>query len=349
MNAPTELKHLDRQRFLGGSDAAAVLGVSPWATPVDVYLEKTGQAEKVVDPAREKLWRRGKLLEPIVLQMMVEDYGIKVTKVSTPEKRNYHVDHEHPFLAAEIDFEWEVQQADVERWELDPVLLGSIQNGEIKTVHHFASAKFGDAGTEDVPIEYAAQAMDGLMVTGRTLTLFGVLVGADNLSPYFIKRDAATIAAMRSKLVSFWNDHVLARVPPEPTRLEDCFKLWRKAPATKVEATPEIIGMTVELDRAKQAKAAAEDWEVECKYQIGLFMLGASGILLGAKGKLLPTKDTKPGEHLLHTEGLPLLAVALQNQTRIDSDRLREERPEIAAEFSKQISFFRFSKPRGKK
>jgi len=36
----------DRSRFLGGSDAAAVMGLSPWATPVELWMKKTGRAER---------------------------------------------------------------------------------------------------------------------------------------------------------------------------------------------------------------------------------------------------------------------------------------------------------------
>jgi hypothetical protein len=34
--------HAARKRGLGGSDIAAVLGVSPWQKPMDVWLSKTG-------------------------------------------------------------------------------------------------------------------------------------------------------------------------------------------------------------------------------------------------------------------------------------------------------------------
>ena len=34
---------MNRLGFLGGSDAAAALGLSPWKTPVELWLEKTGK------------------------------------------------------------------------------------------------------------------------------------------------------------------------------------------------------------------------------------------------------------------------------------------------------------------
>jgi hypothetical protein len=53
-----------------------------------------------------------------------------------------------------------------------------------------------------VPVEYAAQAMHGLMVTGRQLCMFGVLTGSRDVTIYWIKRDEQTITAMRARLVA---------------------------------------------------------------------------------------------------------------------------------------------------
>jgi predicted phage-related endonuclease len=347
VNAPEKV--VDRQFFIGGSDAAGILKVSPWDTPLDIYLKKTGQIEHVEDPAKERLFRRGKLLEPIVVKMLRDDYGITITKRSTHRKPNRYRDHEHGFMAAEIDFEWRVTKKAAEDFGLERGLVGSIQNGEVKTVHVFASAKFGEAETEDVPVEYAAQAMHGLMVTGRKLCMFGVLVGADNLSVYWIKRDDAVIAEMRKREVAFWNEHVLPRVPPAPENLPDVLSLFRRAPASEVQASGEVLQLCEELERAKQAAEAAEDWQVDCKYQIGRFMLGEAGMFLTNKGKIEPGPTLTPGVHLLKAGGATLLKVSLQSQSRIDTALLREHHPEIAAECTKSNAFVKFERPRGKR
>ncbi len=361
MNAPADL-NLDRQRYLGGSDAAAVLGVSPWATPLDVFLEKTGQAVKEIDPAREKLFKRGKRLEPIVIDMLIEDLGIKVTKRSTPQVPNRYVDPEHDFLAAEIDFEWEVtaevaalvadSQPDIA--DLIRSLVGTTQNGEIKTVHVFAAAKFGDEGTDETPVEYAAQAAHGLMITGRKLTMFGVLVGADNLSVYWIARDEEVITEMRRREVRFWTEHVLAGIPPDPVNLPDVIKLFRRTPSAVVEASEDVVTLVEELKEVKQAAQAAEERELEIKFQIGKHMLGEAAIDLerkknGAAKSVVATINAKPGSHVLTYCGRELLVVNLQQQIRLDNDRIREEYPEVAAECAKQISFYRFDQPRAKR
>lgn len=354
MNAPLPPVVVDRAKFLGGSDAAAVLKVSPWGTPLDVFLEKTGQATKEIDPAREKLFRRGKRLEPVVIDMLIEEYGINVTKRSTPAEPNRYADPEHAFLAVEVDFEWEVQQADIDRWALDQALLGTTQNGEVKTVHPFASGKFGEADTDEIPVEYAAQGMDGLMVTGRKLCLFAVLVGADNLTTYILKRDNETIAAMRPILVGFWKNNVLAGVPPDPVNLPDVTKLLMRRPSIKVEASAEAIGWLGEFEDAKSRARVALEVVEEMKFQIGKFMLGADAIVrpVGARGGKSPVEPTAAAKAIAHELTIntePALVINLQQQSRIDTDKVRKEHPDVAAECSKELKFFKFDKPRKRK
>ena len=339
------MKGYDRLGFLGGSDAAAILGVSPFDTPLDLYLLKLGRKVKSFTPQQLRALKRGKREEPRIVDDLVEDYGIEVVKRSTEQEPNRYSDAEHPFLAAEIDFEWRVRREDVARFDLPEELIGTVQNGEVKTVHPFASAKFGAAESDEVPIEYAAQAMHGLMVTGRDLCMFAVRDGFD-LTLYWIPRDDETIAGMRAREVAFWHENVLAGVPPDPHTLEDVQQLFQTAPASRTEATEEIAGLLRELDLVKQQRAAADDREVEIKYEIGRFMLGEQALALKNGGKIEPTAELVAGKHLLTRSGTTLLTVALQTQTRIDSDAIREKHPEIAAACTKSVSFIRFDKPR---
>lgn len=347
MNARAELQ-VDRSSFLGGSDSAAVLGVSPWRTPLDLYLLKTHQKVEVIDAQREKIFRRGRRLEPIVIDMLIEELGLKVTKRSTPEDPNRYTDPLEPYLAAEIDFEWEVTAEIAERYDLPEALIGTIQNGEVKTSHPWAGDNFGEAETDEIPVEYAAQAMHGLMVTARQVTLFGVLVGSDNLTPYFIRRDDETIAGMREREIDFWLKHVVARVPPKPLRLPDVLQLFKRLPASRTPATPEIVALVEKLAFAKVSKAQFEELEIEAKYEIGRYMLGEAGVFLRNDGKLEPGPEVKLGVHELHVGGTPILQVCLRNSTRLDSDAIKEKHPAVAAECSKTNSFFVYQTPRKK-
>src|SRR3990172_11402620 len=74
---------MDRKTYIGGSDAAAILGVSPWATPLKTYYQKIGDTlpeDMIDDPARERLFKRGKLMEPVIIEMLIDSHPIKITK-----------------------------------------------------------------------------------------------------------------------------------------------------------------------------------------------------------------------------------------------------------------------------
>ena len=53
--------HEHRRKYRNASETPAVMGVSPWVTPYQLWLERTGRAEVIVNPAM----RRGTELEPV--------------------------------------------------------------------------------------------------------------------------------------------------------------------------------------------------------------------------------------------------------------------------------------------
>lgn len=231
MNAPAELRDvgtIDRATYIGGADISAIVGVNPYRTPLDVYLQKIREAPpEKPDPKREARLRRGKLWEPIVVDMLREDHGIEVVA-----RNHRYVDDEFPWMAAEIDFEWRHPQTSVE-----------ILNGEIKSVHPLAAGKWGEAETEDVPMEHAAQSQWGLMLTGRELCQYGVVFGADDLTLYHVRRDDDVIEWLRDEAIRFWTEHVMPRIPPAPKTMGDCKLLWPRDTGRTLQATPELAAM----------------------------------------------------------------------------------------------------------
>ena len=140
MNAPL-IAVPDRTKFIGGSDVAAILGVSPWRNVVDLWMDKITPRREDGHNAAAK--RRGSRLEPYILDMIREEHGLNI--VAANER---YIDAELPFLAAEIDAEY----ADGEARE----------NIEIKTVHPFKSKEWGEHETDELPLHYVAQVQHGL-------------------------------------------------------------------------------------------------------------------------------------------------------------------------------------------
>ena len=64
-----------RRAGLGGSDIAAVLGLSKWQSPMDVWAAKRGLSEEVVET---NAMRRGRLLESAIANWYQEETGLEV-------------------------------------------------------------------------------------------------------------------------------------------------------------------------------------------------------------------------------------------------------------------------------
>ena len=333
----------DRKTFIGGSDAAAVLGISSWDTPLKLYQKKRGEFVPTdVDRKLDRVRARGKREEPHIVDDLIELYAIKVTKRSTPEAPNYHTHPIIPYLAAEIDFEWEVTEEAIAKLatrgvEIPQELIGTIQNGECKTMHPFvAKKKIGEEGTDEIPVEYFAQGEHGLMVSDRQITLVAIAVYVDDPLIYLVRRDEEMIKGMFEREVAFMEDHIRTGTPPAPVNVPDVHSLLGRAGETQREATPEIAAVVRSLETLRQRRATFEEGIEALKFEIGLFLLGAEAV----------ENPSKPGVHVLRYQGEPILRVVLEHKKFIDGEKLQLKFPEVAEECSKTISSFAYRKPR---
>lgn len=307
-----ELDNRDRSRFLGGSDAAAVMGLSPWHTPLELWQQKTGRTPpRAPDPDQQRRFNRGKKLEPFIVEMAVDklvDMGLDVELLAVNQR---YRDAEHPFLACEIDMELRITGT-VVIGDTEVVMQGEHINGDAKSVSGFARKKWGQEDTEDVPIEYAAQFMHGLGVTGRRYCLVAALRSFDDVDIYWTVRDEETIAAMRQKMVEFWQNCVLADVPPDPIKFSDIKALFPLDDGSAIEATQEVADLVARYAEAKRMQKTGEDHAEELQFRIAEYM--------------------RPHARLTF-EGRDLLTWKAQSTTRLDGNALEAAHPELVAQF----------------
>jgi putative phage-type endonuclease len=299
----------DRSQFIGGSDIAAILGVSPWKTAYELWEEKVEGFEKASSEAREKVLHRGKKLEPIVIEMLQEERDVWVL-----ERNQIYVDPEHPFLCAEIDFEF-VTDADcliVER--------GRVGNGDVKTVHPYAAKDWGEEGTDEFPVYYCAQFQFGLMVTGRQICMVAALIGADDLRVYEVNRDEELIVHIRQTAVNFWRNHILAKVPPPVQSVEDVRKALARFQGTSFVADDETVGF---LDTIKTIKAQEKALEANRE---GLELEVKKRFLIAAEVKGVPGDTEKFA--FVGSDGRPLVTWNEQTANRIDQKLIKELYPD---------------------
>lgn len=317
----------DRTKFIGGSIIPAILGVSPWKTRVQAYFDMVGWPDdqlQVVKPEVEKRWRRGKRLEPVVLDMIADEQPlIEITARSTDLQPNRYRDSEVPYFAAEVDFEWRGElRLEDEGGETVSWMAAGPQNGEIKTVHPFAAGKWGAYGTDEIPVVYLAQAMWGLGVTGKQRCMIAALFGADNLVLYRVERDEELISMMRQQARHFMEDHVLIGVPPEPQNAEDVTRIFRKDDGNKVTVEPGTMDYVRSLRRVNAELKMLSDAQTGLEFLIKKEM-GARSILVDS-------------------EGNELVSWKSGSQKRVDTDLLKANYPDVYKACSKTIEFRKF-------
>lgn len=366
MNAPTTLRDefvvaalqaagVDRRRYVGGSDIAAVMGISQWKTPVELFFEKNADQPQAEDPERAKFFRNRKDQEPIIARRLEREYGVEVTKLSLDENPNRYTDPEYDFFAAEVDFEFRmtdaVRGAFPDREDFGAIPNGTLCNGELKTVHPLAAGKWGDHGSEDLPIEYAAQGEWGCGVTRRPACLVAALFGIDALLCFPVMADQETIAGMRARAVTFWTDHVLTGIPPDPISVNDVLRLYRGFRGKPADLSDEAHEALRNLDLVRKQITAFEGDKAELEWRIARCIAEQWNAELHAS-------DSKPAKPVITADENAILMYGgslagtwnRQTRTGIDVKRLKESEPAIAAAYMTESQFrvFRLKQSKGR-
>lgn len=217
-----------RRSFLGGSDAAGVLGLSRWKSPLQVWAEKTGQV--VPDDISGKLnVKLGNRLEEAVAELFCEATGFKVRRVN---ETLFHDKHE--FLAANIDRR----------------VVGDDSILECKTTSAWNAKQWEG---EEIPQEYIIQCLHYLAVTGMRRAYIAVLIGNQDFKWKEIDRDEKTISAIVEQEVKFWNDFVIPKVMPTRIMAQDSDTLYSLFPNAKPET---ILPLTDEIHKVIESRNA---------------------------------------------------------------------------------------------
>lgn len=280
----------DRSKYIGGADIAAVIGVSPWRTPYDLWLDKSRpRVEGAVSRRDPKA--RGVRWESVVAEMLVEqleDDGHTVEIVAT--NRRYK-DADLPFLASEIDFEIRLDGED------------EITNVELKTVHPFKLKKdgWGESGSDQMPTHYTAQVMHGLGVTRRRKGMLAALFGADELRVYPVPADDKVIEYLRGQALAFWRDNVQAGVAPSPINLNDLDRLYPKEleGGAPLLADEELTQALLRLRAIGKEIGAREAEATALEFQIKRAMKDAVAVVLPT-GKAAVEWKLREGKALDH-------------------------------------------------
>src|ERR1035437_197158 len=184
-----------RKKGIGSSDAAAAVGLNPYKSQLELWMDKTGRGDALptVDPHDEEspmYW--GNILEPIVAAHYTKRTGNRVRKINAVLQ---HPDPDKSWMLANIDREI--------------IGVGDVQILECKTAGINGARLWKDGVPEYVQLQVHHQ----LAVTGKQTADVAVLLGGQHLEIHRIKRDETLIRNLIQLERQFWQ-YVESDTPP---------------------------------------------------------------------------------------------------------------------------------------
>jgi len=246
----------DRRSYIGGADIAAIAGLDPRRSALDVYLRKVGLVdEQFTSEAMD--W--GIHLEPVVAQAYAEREGVEL------ERGNFWRGPRE-YLGGTPDY----------------TVAARRRGLEVKTAGYRMAHEWGDEGTDDVPERYLAQIHWYMEITQFSRWDLAALIGGQELRVYQFKRDADFGGTLRELAERFWRDHVLKKAPPAPdgseaARVALC-KLYPKDTRPMLPATPDLAELYANLHAARASSDLAEGIKRSAENAIKAAIGDAAGI-----------------------------------------------------------------------
>lgn len=292
----TEKQLLQRRNYIGGSDVAGILGWSPWATPLSVYLSKMGEPTGDVDTSPGSPIDRGNRCEDAVLRAYSERTGRKL--LGSPPTI-YHPDY--PFLAANLD---------------DEVEGGRRIKVEGKTSSN--RKHWGEDGSDQIPQYYLSQTSFYSGVTGATMVDIPVFFFKRNFQAeitrhaelkgcaitdldyslfsyefaiFHYKKNKELEELIINECVKFWNNHVLKKNPPEPTSLQDVAWLYSTSSQESIVADGGLFSQCKRYREIKNGIATLTTEQKEIELDLKKSM-GEKEMMVSEDGELLSTWKT---------------------------------------------------------
>lgn len=256
----------ERRSSVGASEVAAVLGLSPYNTALDIYKSKQG-VDRFFDPLLSFI---GHESEHIIHKWVEEFSGVDVTLEPAFMARSV----EFPFLHASFD---RVSTAPFVTWQF-------------KT----ASAYVVHSWDEGIPTDIRVQVQAEMLVAGTQKAAVVVWIGGREFRLFWEARDNAFIEnQMIPALTEFW-DNLQAGIAPEPSTIAEVSDAWHDS-GEEMEA-PEALLERIEqraflLATAKEAEDDAKTIQLE----LGKFMLDNNVEAFTRGGKKLLTYKRQKG------------------------------------------------------
>ena len=296
---------VDRSKYIGGSDIGAILGLSRFRSPLEVWMEKTGKEIKKLDSLP---LRFGYFAEEFVASEYSRSTGFELI-----HDESIYIHPEHAFMSAHMD-----------RFVLEGGAASSTSSStstptptrilECKTANPFSSGDWGEVGSDEVPMSYLCQCIWYMAITNINRVDLAVLFGNSDFRIYEINRDLELEAVILQKASLFWDEYVLKDIAPPAKSEADCHTLFKKGDPTKsIEAHSETLELSRRLALLNSEINTRED-EISLIKQNIMNQMGEAETL-NYQGKVIATWKA------------PKLSF------RLDSKRLEQDLPDIASNY----------------
>lgn len=254
-----------RRAGIGGSDAAAVMGVSPFCTKRDLYYDKKG-IQPVMDEEEDNWVAKevGHRLEDLVAEIFARKTGFKVYPIRKMFRHPLY-----PFMVADVDFFIEFPD-------------GTTGILECKTTNYNCQNKWSN---DSVPVNYEYQGRHYMAVMNLDKVYYACLYG-NNESEFIIRcvdRDLDIEEDLITEEEYFWKENVEKSVEPPYTEKPDlvlesirrhCGPAEKDAGQVKLDRKH-----VVDLERYLQLKEEKARHESEAKKLDGLMKEAYAGIV----------------------------------------------------------------------
>lgn len=222
--------HEARSRGLGGSEIAAVVGLSPWESPYALWQRKAGRIPpKWESPSMN--W--GKRLEPAIAQAFCEFHPEFGQSPGGMYWRTFQIASPDLLLTR------------------DETPVAAL---EVKTADSFDRDRWGPSGSDEIPPYYRCQALWYLDVLRLPVAHLAVLIGGNDYREYVITESPREQAWLRWRGRKFWRS-ILENTPPP---LDDSVHTYEAVRQLHPNITPDSA-VEVDLDAYEQWANAAAD------------------------------------------------------------------------------------------
>lgn len=257
-----------RKQYIGGSDAASVVGMNPFSSPFSLWAEKVGKTPEFEGNLATEV---GTFLEEFVAKKFERETGKTVRRCNLSL-----VNDEYPWAIANVD----------------RLIVGEDAGLEIKTTSDLNMKRFKNG---EYPGNYYCQCVHYLAVTGKKRWYLAVLIGNREFKIFTIERDEEEIKALMEAECSFWQKYVETRKAPPADGSGSTSEAIRQIFNVESGDTVELPGMdSIFQQRAliqKQIKQLKEQQD-ELDNQVKVAMGSASKAICGMYSVSWKLQDT---------------------------------------------------------